>query len=78
VCVRGRAGKPKTHERTHSPRMATPRTTPTPTPSQDLVDATVTQAWKGHGRAVTSVAYHPKEAVLLTGSVDGLVKVWQV
>nr|CAD1836819.1 unnamed protein product [Ananas comosus var. bracteatus] len=43
----------------------------------DLVDASVVSSFRAHSSVVTSVSYHPKDACMLTSSVDGTVRVWK-
>lgn len=42
----------------------------------DLVDAKLKTRLTGHTAAVCSLSYHPKETMLVTGSHDGTIKVW--
>jgi len=43
----------------------------------DLVQGNVKFNKKAHPTVVTSIDYHPSKPVLLTASVDGVVKVWE-
>lgn len=42
----------------------------------DLVEGTLVKSIKPHARLVTSVAYHPKEDIMVTTSTDGSIKVF--
>ncbi|KAI9102547.1 WD40-repeat-containing domain protein [Phlyctochytrium arcticum] len=42
----------------------------------DLVEGDLVKSIAAHERAVTCVAYHPREHRMCSGSVDGKVKVW--
>ncbi|XP_024517444.1 WD repeat domain-containing protein 83 isoform X4 [Selaginella moellendorffii] len=42
----------------------------------DLVDSSVVSSFKAHASAVTSIAYHKTEPMLVTSSIDGTVRVW--
>ena len=43
----------------------------------DLVEGTVVQRLDGHTKTVSSVAYHPKDALMVSVSHDGTGRVWQ-
>ncbi|TPX35046.1 hypothetical protein SmJEL517_g02394 [Synchytrium microbalum] len=42
----------------------------------DLVDGSLVRILKGHDRVVSAIAYAPKMPVAVSGSIDGVVKVW--
>ena len=44
----------------------------------DLVESEVVKRFTAHGGVVCSLAMHPSGEMLLTSSVDGTMKVWQV
>ncbi|XP_031474251.1 uncharacterized protein LOC116246487 [Nymphaea colorata] len=43
----------------------------------DLVEASVVSSFRAHASVVTSVSYHPKDACMITSSIDGTVRVWK-
>ncbi|TPX41476.1 hypothetical protein SeLEV6574_g06063, partial [Synchytrium endobioticum] len=42
----------------------------------DLVDASLVRTLKGHDKTVSALAYAPKQPIAVSGSIDGVVKVW--
>jgi WD40 repeat protein len=44
----------------------------------DLVDASVKTCFDAHSKPVSSLDYHPVLDHLVTGSSDGLVKIWHL
>jgi mitogen-activated protein kinase organizer 1 len=41
-----------------------------------LVEAKLVHSLKGHQGPVNCVAYHPSQAMLVSGSLDGTIKAW--
>ena len=42
----------------------------------DVMEGNVVSKLSGHSKAVCCVAYHPKEAKLISAGTDGVLKVW--
>ena len=42
----------------------------------DLVEGTLVHQLKGHAKTVCSISHHPSEALIVSASYDGTVKVW--
>lgn len=43
----------------------------------DLVSGEIVKVLEGHTSAVTSLSQHPKNQMLLSGSADGTIKLWE-